>query len=184
MADHPKQWQCLKTERGPDLKLFRVRYDYMQNPRNGSTAKMTILEANDSVNVVALTPEQQILFVRQYRFGTGNYTLELPGGIVDDGEEARLAGERELREETGFSSSDWQSLGKVGSNPVFMDSYIHHWLAKDIQLTDEVELDDGEAIELVRLSIKEVKQRLCEGLFLHPHTISALTRFFFLFVEK
>lgn len=178
--DREKQWQCTKSERGPELGLFRVRYDYMQNPRNARIGKMTILEANDSANVVALTIAEQILFVRQYRFGTENYTLELPGGIVDDNEAPRLAVERELREETGFSSSNWQSLGKVGSNPVFMDSYIHHWLARDIQLTHKVKLDEGEDIQLVFLTVEEVKKGLQEGRFLHPHTISALARFFFL----
>lgn len=179
MTDHSTQWQCIKTEPGPDLILFRVRYDYMQNPRNASTGKMIILEANDSVNVVAITPQQQILFVRQYRFGIEDYTLELPGGIVDDGEEAKFAGIRELQEETGYTSRNWQSLGKVGSNPVFMNSYIHHWLARDIQLTNKVELDDGEDIELIYLPIEEVKKKLGDGQFLHPHTISGLTRFFF-----
>lgn len=178
MSETLRQWQCLQTEAGPDLGLFQVRFDYMQNPRNKSTGKMIILEANDSVNVVALTPEQQIIFVRQYRFGISDFTLELPGGIVDDGEEAGFAGKRELREETGYTSSNWKRLGQVGSNPVFMNSYIHHWLAKDIQLTHQPELDEGESIELVFLSLEEVKKGLQEGRFLHPHTISALTFFF------
>ena len=177
MAEEIKQWQCLKTEKGPDLGLFQVRYDFMQNPRNNATGKMIILEANDSVNVVALTPKRQIIFVKQYRFGISDYTLELPGGIVDPGEDTRFAGERELREETGYSGSNWESLGKVGSNPVFMDSYIHHWLAKDIERTHEPELDEGESIELVFLSLEKVKKGLQEGRFLHPHTISALTLF-------
>lgn len=171
----------MQSERGPDLTLFKVRYDYMQNPRNANTGKMIILEASDSVNVLALTTGQQVIFVKQYRFGIADYTLELPGGIVDPGEEVQTAGERELREETGYTGQSWQSLGKVGSNPVFMDNYIHHWLARDVEPTHQPQLDEGEEIELVFLSLDEVKNRLRDGRFLHPHTISALTRYFFVF---
>ena len=78
-----KEWQCLASEPGPDLKLFRVRFDQMKNPRSQAVERMIILEADDSANVVALTPEEEILFVRQYRFGIGEETVELPGGIID-----------------------------------------------------------------------------------------------------
>lgn len=171
-------WKCVKSEKGPDLKLFGVRWDYMLNPRNQKTERMVILESNDSVNVVALTPQQEILFVRQYRFGIGAETLELPGGIVDEGEEHGVAAQRELQEETGYSGIHWQVLGKVGSNPVFMNSWIHHWQADNVQLTHHLSLDDGELINLVKLPIAEVKEKFFQGFFQHPHTVNALLLFF------
>ena len=109
---------------------------------------MIILASPDSVNVVPITKTGEIVFVRQYRFGTRSYTLELPGGIVDPGEDHGVAARRELQEETGFTSSSWEYLGKIGSNPVFMDSYVHHWLARDVELTHEVTLDAGEDVEM------------------------------------
>lgn len=172
------QWLRLRSEEGPNLKLFRARFDYMRNPRNGETERMIVLESADSVNVVALTAEQEMLFVRQYRFGIGQETLELPGGIVDPGEDHLLGAVRELREETGFTGSNWTYLGKVASNPVFMDSYIHHWLLEDAQQTHELHLDAGEAVALERIPVARVRDMLWEGAFLHPHTVSALVRFF------
>ena len=171
-------WQKIRSEPGPDLKLFRARFDWMRNPRNGKEEKMIILAGADSVNVVALTPDGEMLFVRQYRFGIEDYTLELPGGIVDAGEDPGSAARRELAEETGFTATDWSPLGKVASNPVFMDSYIHHWLAKNVQLTQDLVLDDGEEVETIRLSVAEARRMLFAGEFQHPHTVNALLLFF------
>ncbi len=172
------RWATLRQEPGPDLKLFRARFDHMQNPRNGKTEKMIILEGQDSANVVALTDEQELLFVRQYRFGIGDFTLELPGGLVDRGEGPEQAARRELREETGAVAEQWRPLGRIASNPVFMDNYIHHWLATGAKLEARQQLDEGEAIEIVFLPKKEVKAMLLRGEFQHPHTVNALLLFF------
>lgn len=178
MSDDQSEWKRLHAEVGPDLKLFRARWDLMRNPRNGKSERMIILQSADSVNVVALTADQQLLFVRQYRFGIEDYTLELPGGIVDSGEEVALAARRELQEETGYAADEWTPLGRIGSNPVFMDSYIHHYLAYPARPLHKVSLDDGEDVELVMLSLSEVSDRLWRGEFQHPHTVNALVLFF------
>jgi ADP-ribose pyrophosphatase len=173
-----KQWQCISQEEGPDLKLFKARFDFMQNPRNGKTEKMLILEGADSVNVVALSPNDTIYFVQQYRFGTRKHTLELPGGLVDPNEAHHIAAARELEEETGGKARQWHFLGSIASNPVFMDSYIHHWLAEGVVLSGTQSLDEGEDVSVVELPLDEVKHRLLQGSFSHPHTVTALLRFF------
>ena len=172
------KWKIIQSEYGQDLKLFRPRFDLMLNPRNQKSEKMIILESPDAANVVAITEDDHLLFVHQYRFGIQQYTLEIPGGIVDPGETPDIAAQRELLEETGYTSSNWSYLGKIGSNPVFMNSYIHHWLAKNVSFSDGVNLDDGEDIQLELLPIEEVKRKLESGFFIHPHTSNALLLFF------
>ena len=177
MPDIP-QWQRLRSEVIADLKLFRARFDYMKNPRNGATECMIVLESPDAANVVAVTKDDQMLFVEQYRFGTGVNTLELPGGIVNLGEDQAVAAQRELREETGYTGSNWQYLGKIASNPVFMTNYIYHHLAEGVEQTHALQLDEGEALEVVRMPVEEVFRRFQEGLFKHPHTVNALLLYF------
>ncbi|PHN04971.1 NUDIX hydrolase [Flavilitoribacter nigricans] len=178
MATTDKKWKRLSSEVGPDLKLFRARWDEMQNPRNEKSQKMIILQSKDAVNVVAVSPQKTIVFVRQYRFGIEDFTLELPGGLLNHDEEVIPAAKRELREETGYVSENWEELGKVASNPVFMDSYIFHYLAENANAKFELALDDGEDVEIVEIPIEEVKKMLNAGTFQHPHTISALVLYF------
>lgn len=176
MIPEHKKWQTLKSEPGEDLHIFKVRFDYLQNPRNGKTIRATVLETNDSANVVAFTESGHLLMIRQYRFGTGTYTLELPGGFIEKGEEQKVAVQRELQEETGYTTSDWEYLGGVQSNPVFMDSMVYHWVARNVKKTDVVNLDDGEDVELWELTPEDVAEKVRSGEIAHPHTISALVR--------
>ncbi len=171
-------WKLERSEPGPGLKIFRTRFDYMRNPRNDKTETMIVLEGADAANVVAITPDRQILFVRQYRFGIGADTLELPGGGVNYAEPHADAAVRELEEETGYTAGSWQHLGTIPSNPVFMNCYVHHWLAKEAVLSSIQKLDDGEAVEAVLLPEKEVLDKLMTGWFQHTHTINALLLYF------
>ena len=177
--DNNQIWFIEKSEPGPDLKLFEARFDFIKNPRNGITEKKVILSGGNAVNVIALTCSNEIVMVRQYRFGTASYTLELPGGLVDPDESLVKAAERELEEETGYTCVEKLiPLGKIGQNPVFMDSYVHHFLALDVKLTKQQTLDDGENIEVILMPLEELKFRWQKGEIEHPHSVNALLRYF------
>jgi len=176
MIPEDNKWELLKSEEGPAIPLFKIRYDFQKNNRNGKVIKSLVLESQDSVNVIAITPEKRMLLVQQLRFGVNEETIELPGGLVDEGEDHQTAVIREFREETGYTSDNWEYLGAVQSNPVFMDSKIHHWLALDVRRTHKVELDDGENIELLEIPINGVRKYVHQNKIQHPHTLSALSR--------
>ena len=177
--DNNQIWFIEKSEPGPDLKLFEARFDFIKNPRNGITEKKVILSGGNAVNVIALTSTNEIVLVRQYRFGTSSYTLELPGGLVDQDESPIKAAVRELEEETGFTSSEkLVCLGKIGQNPVFMESYVHHFLALDVKLTKQQMLDAGESIDVILMPLEELKLRWQKGEIEHPHSVNALLRYF------
>lgn len=177
--DSSGQWKRLERKAGPPLKLFTTYEDRYINPRNEVEETMIVLSGRDSVNVIALTRDNQIVFVRQFRFGIEAETYELPGGLMEVGEQPEEAAKREMREETGYVSEDWSFLGKVGSNPVFIDSWVHHFVAMHAVPKFEMQLDSGEDINLVLFTLEEVQQRLAQGFFNHPHTVSALCSFFF-----
>jgi len=177
-AENPKNWKLTKTESGPNLTLFRVRYDWQENPRNGHTVKATVLEAPDWVNVVALTPAGELVVVKQYRFGTREITIEIPAGIIEAGESTRDAAARELLEETGYTSPDWAYLGWVAPNPAYLDNRCHHWLAQNAQQTAAPALDEGENLKVLALSQEQLKREVQSGLFRHSLAISALSQVF------
>lgn len=156
--------------------MFRARFDYLENPRNRNTVKVVVLESEDSVNVIALTSRRQVVMVQQYRFGIGAETLELPGGLAESGEDHLRAARRELREETGYSGNQWRYLGSIQANPVYMDSQLHHFLLEDARLTDPLDLDEEEDIQVKTLPLEEVKKMVEDGRIQHPHVISALAR--------
>ncbi len=176
-----KDWKKIKSEEIGDLSIFKARYDFLKNPRNNKEVKVTVLEANDAVNVVALTTENKILLINQYRFGTEKFSLEVPGGFIEDEEIPLIAAKRELQEETGFTAPHWEYLGAVYANPVFMDSQIHHFVAYDAALTNPKELDEAEDIEVMLMSREELKELIKDNQISHPHTLSALSRIFNIF---
>lgn len=169
-------WPVLKSEKLGHLKLFECEVQKVRNPYSRALLDITVLSGNDSVNVVALTAGQKAILINQYRFGIGAYIAELPGGMVDDGEDHLQAAKRELREETGYEAPEWHYLGCVASNPVFMDSYVHHYLALNASPTGKQDLEPAEDIELLELPVAELKNMLHRGKFLHPHTVSGVLR--------
>jgi 8-oxo-dGTP pyrophosphatase MutT (NUDIX family) len=173
---HPEPWPRRAHEHGEHMLLFRPRYDQMENPRTGEVLRRLVLETPDWVNVVALTRVRRLVVVRQYRFGTSQLTLEIPGGVIDRGETHADAAARELREETGFTSSRWTYLGAVEPNPAFQTNLCHHWLAEECERTHELELDGGEDIALGTLSLDEARAMIQSGAIRHALVITALAR--------
>ena len=136
------------------------------------------LEGGDSVQIVAETDDAQILLIKQYRFGLGEYIYELPGGLIDPGESPTIAAPRELQEETGFQAREWRLLGSNPSNPVFMEAHIHHFAARGLTRMGDLELDAGEDIQWELCPRKVVKEMLLSSAFRHPHTVCGLLAYF------
>ena len=105
MADNPPQpqrWQRLRTEPLATTRIFDVTRAVYRHPQRDKERDFFVINAPDWVNVVALTPEHHLVLVRQFRFGTDDFSLEIPGGVIEPGEDVVAAGLRELQEETGL----------------------------------------------------------------------------------
>jgi ADP-ribose pyrophosphatase len=173
-----KSWEVIKSEQGPNLVLFQTRYDWVKNPRNAKSMKAVILEAPDWVNIVVVTPEKKIVVVKQFRFGVAKTTVEIPAGIIEKGETPEQAAMRELREETGYTSTDWKYLGWFEANPAFLNNVCHSWLALDAVKTHPLQLDEGEEISISELSLDEINRAIEQGNMRNSLTVLALSQVF------
>lgn len=177
-SDDDLHWEKLASEAGPELPLFRVRFDTMRHPTSSKEFQRLVLETSDWVTVVAVTKDGKVVMVEQYRFGVGGLTTEPVAGMVDSGEDSLDAAKRELLEETGFGEGNWRYLGNVQANPAIHDNLCHHWLVEDVVAVQAPAPDAGEAIRVHLMTLEEIKEAIAVGKLKHPLGLSALSRVF------
>ncbi len=170
----PRDWQRTRSNVESEHRVFRVRKDAAVSPRTGVEHEFDILEADDQVTVVALTEDDRLVLVRQYRHGLREVTLELPGGLIDEGMSPEEAARAELRQETGYGGGEWTALGGLALLPAVFTNHVHVFLARGVRLLGEVELDPGEDISVDLVHLAEVRDMVLRGDIVHAPVVGAL----------
>lgn len=141
---------------------------------NGSTFEPFVFEFRNWANVVALTKTNEVVLVRQYRHGVREALLELPGGVIDDGESPLEGARRELMEETGYSVGNIVEVGRIYPNPAIQENTLFCYLATGVEPTGSQHFDETEEIEVHLVPLDEVIEMARRGEFRHALHVAVL----------
>jgi 8-oxo-dGTP pyrophosphatase MutT (NUDIX family) len=170
-------WRFVSDTVEHGTNVFSTVSRKLVSPKDGLEKTFSVIATDDWVNVVAITPDRKIVFVRQWRCGSGSFTLELPGGRLEKGDDFESAGTRELMEETGYSVRNVETLLTMEPNPALFSNRIATLVGTDARKTGETNFDENEDLEVVLLSIPEVKDIYLSGKFTHALVVGAVGYF-------
>ncbi len=158
-------WETLSSEYLVRAPWAVLRKDVCRMPNGHIVPEYYVLEYPDWVNMVAMTADNSFILVKQYRHGVGQDVLEIPGGVIDPGEDAPTAAVREMLEETGYRFDTIEELASLFPNPATANNRTHTYLLTGGVKVQEQDLDEQEEIDVMLVSPEELKQLLFANRF-------------------
>ena len=168
-----KKWRTLDKETLIETPIFEVNRVRRAHPDTHIESNFWQIAPPDWANIVALTDDDDIVLVRQYRHGTDTITLEIPGGAIDEGEGVHEGAERELREETGFTCESWHVIGTIDPNPAFMSNRCVTLLGLGAKRTTETSFDEHEELYVELHPVEAFFSMIDDGTIRHGVVVAA-----------
>ena len=173
----PLRWERGEPKLLAHTRILDLQSVPFQHPKRGVKRDFVIVNAPDWVNVIAHTTDDRLVLVNQFRYGINDFSWELPGGVIERGEDPIIAGVRELLEETGYSGDQVRILASIHPNPAFIQNHCHLVLVENCRMTHPPAWDPDEEIEVATVPTAEVYERARAGGITHSLVISALMIF-------
>lgn len=178
------KWEIIKDKKVYETPIFSLHEKKVLPDAGSDAANFYVLQAPEWINVISLTEDNHIILVEQYRHGIDEPTLEIPGGMVDEGEEPIEAAKRELLEETGFEADSWEALGKTSSNPAILSNFTHLYLATGCKKTGPQQTDGHEDIDVHTMPLHEFLSLVEEDVVHHSIVLAGVAKFLLRYPQK
>lgn len=173
----PARWEKGAQTTRLETRILDVLSVHYRHPVREVERDFVVINSRDWCNIVALTPDDRLVLVRQFRYGVDEFSLEIPGGIIDAGEDPIAAGIRELREETGFVGRSARLLASVHPNPAIQNNQCHFILVEGAEQRAPLGWDHDEEIEVLSAPVDEVFAWARAGKITHSLVVCALMHF-------
>ena len=173
-----KPWEKIGANKIGDFRVFSLRSDRKISPRTGKEHDFFIIDSVNWVNVIAVTPKNELVMIEQFRHGSNTVELEVPGGMMDSGDTSPVkTGARELHEETGYEGDEAQLIGKIFPNPAIMSNTCFTVLVENCHLKHETKFDSSEDIITRLVPVSELPGLVAQGKISHSLVVVALYHF-------
>ncbi len=168
------KWEEKSSEVILEVGLVKLCKSVRINPRNDYQGDYYVFDFADWVTVLPFTPEGNLLVINQFRHGSKQYELEFPGGVIEKGEDVVVAAHRELEEETAGKAEKIEQIAKLRPNPSTQDNWCYVMKADDVRCIGELNFDDGEDIEVIEMTVMEVKEAIADGRMTNAMMVAAV----------
>jgi ADP-ribose pyrophosphatase len=172
-----RDWTRIESERLADYEVFAVRRHTARSPRTGDVHRFHVIDVPPCVVAIPLTHDGRVIMVEQFRHAVQRVTLEFPAGVMEEGEEAVSAAERELEEETGYCAGSVELLAEFDPDPAIQSSAIRVVLARECQAKGEPHQDAGEDVQVRLVERERIPELIRDGTIRAAPAITAWSLF-------
>jgi 8-oxo-dGTP pyrophosphatase MutT (NUDIX family) len=172
-----KIWREVRRQRLVDCRIFDVERSEAESPVDGSVHDFYRVLSTDWVQIIPLTAADEVVMVRQYRHGSSTIVLEIPGGLIEDGEDPGEAAIRECLEETGYQATAVDPLGAINPNPAIHAHKLHSFFARGVKKVADIQNTSTEYTEVELVPLAGLAERLRGGDIDHSLVAATLWRF-------